>query len=160
MSIAKPVGALKSYLAKLLSGKVYFSLKDTIKLILSSFSKRFSKKASKAEDFLRAAVTGGTLFNSLGFSYLGPIDGHDIDLLVSTLKNAKESKSDGPILIHIKTQKGKGYSFAEKADDKYHGVTKFDVKTGEQAKSSNKIPSYTKVFANTCLLYTSPSPRD
>ncbi len=151
MSIAKPVGALKSYLAKLLSGKVYFSLKDTIRLILSSFSKRFSKKASKAEDFLRAAVTGGTLFNSLGFSYLGPIDGHDIDLLVSTLKNAKESKSDGPILIHIKTQKGKGYSFAEKADDKYHGVTKFDVKTGEQAKSNNKIPSYTKVFANTLI---------
>ena len=117
----------------------------------SSFSKWFSKKASKAEDFLRAAVTGGTLFNSLGFSYLGPIDGHDIDLLVSTLKNAKESKSDGPILIHIKTQKGKGYSFAEKADDKYHGVTKFDVKTGEQAKSNNKIPSYTKVFANTLI---------
>ena len=82
---------------------------------------------------------------------MGPIDGHDIDLLVSTLKNAKESKSDGPILIHIKTQKGKGYSFAEKADDKYHGVTKFDVKTGEQAKSNNKIPSYTKVFANTLI---------
>ena len=151
MSIAKPVGALRSYLAKLFSGKVYFSLRETIKLIISSFSKRFSKKAGKAEDFLRSAVTGGTLFNSLGFYYIGPIDGHDMDSLVSVLKNAKEINFEGPIMIHIKTEKGKGYKFAEKSDDKYHGVTKFNVNTGVQEKSQSISPSYTKVFANTLV---------
>ena len=151
MSIAKPVGALRSYLAKLFSGKVYFSLRETIKLIISSFSKRFSKKAGKAEDFLRSAVTGGTLFNSLGFYYIGPIDGHDMDSLVSVLKNAKEINFEGPIMIHIKTEKGKGYEFAEKSDDKYHGVTKFNVNTGVQEKSQSISPSYTKVFANTLV---------
>ena len=151
MSIAKPVGALRSYLAKLFSGKVYFSFRETIKLIISSFSKRFSKKAGKAEDFLRSAVTGGTLFNSLGFYYIGPIDGHDMDSLVSVLKNAKEINFEGPIMIHIKTEKGKGYEFAEKSDDKYHGVTKFNVNTGVQEKSQSISPSYTKVFANTLV---------
>tara|TARA_Y100001970_G_scaffold205971_1_gene250844 strand:+ start:352 stop:2265 length:1914 start_codon:yes stop_codon:yes gene_type:complete len=151
MSIAKPVGAMRSYLAKLFSGKVYFSLRETIKLIISSFSKRFSKKAGKAEDFLRSAVTGGTLFNSLGFYYIGPIDGHDIDSLVSVLKNAKQINFEGPIMIHIKTEKGKGYKFAEKSDDKYHGVTKFNVNTGVQEKSKSANPSYTTVFANTLI---------
>ena len=151
MSIAKPVGAMRSYLAKLLSGKVYFSLRETIKLIISSFSKRFSKNAGRAEDFIRSAVTGGTLFNSLGFYYIGPIDGYDLDVLLSVLKNAKELDYNGPILIHVKTQKGKGYEFAEKSDDKYHGVTKFNVKTGEQQKTKSIIPSYTKVFANTLV---------
>ena len=151
MSIAKPVGAMKSYLAKIFSGKIYFSFRETIKMIISSFSKRFSKKAGKAEDFLRSAVTGGTLFNTLGFYYVGPIDGHDLDVLLPILKNAKESNHNGPILIHIKTQKGKGYSFAEKSDDKYHGVTKFDVQTGVQQKSTTKVPAFTKVFANTLI---------
>ncbi len=151
MSIAKPVGAMRSYLAKLLSGKLYFSLRETIKLIISAFSKRFSDKAGKAEDFLRSAVTGGTLFSSLGFYYVGPIDGHDLESLIPILKNAKQSNHEGPIMIHIKTEKGKGYSFAEKASDKYHGVTKFNVKTGVQKKSDSKIPSYTKVFANTLI---------
>tara|TARA_B100000900_G_scaffold111905_1_gene93599 strand:- start:537 stop:2450 length:1914 start_codon:yes stop_codon:yes gene_type:complete len=151
MSIAKPVGALRSYLAKLFSGKVYFSFRETIKLIISSFSKRFSKKAGKAEDFLRSAVTGGTLFNSLGFYYLGPIDGHDMESLISVLKNAKDINFEGPILIHVKTEKGKGYEFAEKSDDKYHGVSKFNVSTGIQEKSQSTNPSYTKVFANTLI---------
>jgi len=151
MSISKPVGAMRSYLAKLLSGKLYFSFKEILKLIISSFSKRFSAKAGKAEDFLRSAVTGGTLFNSLGFSYVGPIDGHDLNVLISVLKNAKESKHDGPIMIHIKTEKGKGYSFAEEASDRYHGVSKFNVKTGIQEKTKINIPSYTKVFANTLV---------
>ncbi len=151
MSIAKPVGAMKSYLAKIFSGKIYFSFRETLKLIFSSFSKRFSKKAGAAEDFLRSAVTGGTLFNSLGFYYVGPIDGHDMDVLLSVLKNAKETKHQGPILIHIKTQKGKGYSFAENSEDKYHGVSKFDVKTGIQQKGSSKALAYTKVFANTLV---------
>ena len=151
MSIAKPVGALRTYLAKILSGKIYFSLRETIKLIISSFSKRFMKKAGKAEDFFRSAVTGGTLFNSLGFYYVGPIDGHDIDVLTSVLDNAKKMKYDGPILIHIKTEKGKGYEFAEKSQDKYHGVTKFNVLTGKQEKGKSLAPSYTKVFANALI---------
>ena len=151
MSIAKPVGALRTYLAKILSGKIYFSLRETIKLIISSFSKRFMKKAGEAEDFFRSAVTGGTLFNSLGFYYVGPIDGHDIDVLISVLENAKKMRYDGPILIHIKTEKGKGYEFAEKSLDKYHGVSKFNVLTGKQEKGKSTAPTYTKVFANSLI---------
>ena len=151
MSIAKPVGAMRTYLAKLLSGKIYFSLRETFKLITSAFSKRFSAKAGKAEDFLRSAVTGGTMFNSLGFYYVGPIDGHDLNVLLPILKNAKESKYEGPIMIHVKTQKGKGYSYAEKAIDHYHGVSKFNVTTGEQEKNTTNLPAYTKVFANTLV---------
>jgi 1-deoxy-D-xylulose-5-phosphate synthase len=151
MSIAKPVGAMRSYLAKLLTGKIYFSLRETLKLITSAFSKRFSAKAGKAEDFLRSAVTGGTFFNSLGFYYVGPIDGHDLDVLLPILKNARDSRHDGPIMIHIKTQKGKGYSYAEKASDNYHGVSKFNVSTGEQVKNNTNLPAYTKVFANTLV---------
>ena len=142
---------MRKYLAKILSGKIYFSFRETFKLIISAFSKRFKNKAGKAEDFLRSAVTGGTLFNSMGFYYIGPIDGHDIDTMVSVFKNAKEINYDGPILVHVKTEKGKGYKFAEKSEDKFHGVSKFNVKTGEQIKSSSNAPSYTKVFANTLI---------
>ena len=151
MSIAKPVGAMSTYLAKLLSGKIYFSLRETIKLIISAFSKRFSDKARKAEDFLRSAVTGGTLFNSLGFYYVGPIDGYDLSGLILVLQNAKKLNHEGSIMIHIKTEKGKGYEFAEKSHDKYHGVSKFNVKTGIQEKSKSNTPSYTKVFARTLI---------
>ena len=151
MSISKPVGAMRSYLGKIFSGKIYFSFRETVKLILSAFSKRFSKKAGKAEDFLRSAVTGGTLFNSLGFYYIGPIDGHDMDSLLSVLKNAKEINFNGPIMIHLKTEKGKGYEFAEKSEDKYHGVSRFNVATGVQEKSKSNLPTYTKVFANTLV---------
>ena len=151
MSISKPVGAMRSYLAKIFSGKIYFSLREITKLIFSAFSKRFSKKAGKAEDFLRSVVTGGTLFNSLGFYYVGPVDGHDIDALISVLKNARDINYDGPILIHLKTEKGKGYKFAENSSDKYHGVSKFNINTGEQEKAISKTPSYTKVFANTLV---------
>ena len=151
MSIAKPVGAMSTYLAKILSGKIYFSLRETLKLIISAFSKRFSDKAKKAEDFLRSAVTGGTLFSSLGFYYVGPIDGYDLDNLILVLHNAKKLNHEGPIMIHIKTEKGKGYEFAEKSHDKYHGVTKFNIKTGIQEKSKSNTPSYTKVFAKTLI---------
>ncbi len=151
MSISKPVGAMRTYLAKLLTGKIYFSFRETIKLITSAFSKRFSAKAGKAEDFLRSAFTGGTMFNSLGFYYVGPIDGHDLSTLIPILKNARDSNYEGPIMIHIKTQKGKGYSYAEKAKDHYHGVSKFNVDTGEQNKSGSNFPSYTKVFGNTLV---------
>ena len=151
MSIAKPVGAMRAYLAKILSGKLYFNFRETIKLIISAFSKRFSNKAGKAEDFLRSAVSGGTLFSSMGFYYMGPIDGHDINDVVSLLRNAKNINHDGPIMIHIKTEKGKGYEFAEKSEDKFHGVTKFNVNTGVQEKTKSNVPAYTKIFANTLL---------
>ena len=151
MSIARPAGAMGTYLAKIFSGKIYFSFRETIKMIISSFSKRFSAKAGKAEDLFRSAISGGTLFNSLGFYYIGPIDGHDMESLIPILKNVRDSKYQGPILIHIKTKKGKGYSYAEKAKDHYHGVSKFNVKTGEQYKSKSKQPSYTKVFSNTLI---------
>ena len=151
MSIARPVGAMSSYLARLLSGKIYFGFRKVIKLITSFFSKKFSVKAQKAEDFLKSMVTGGTLFSELGFYYIGPIDGHNLEALLPVLKNVKNSKHNGPILIHAVTQKGKGYEPAEKAGDKYHGVSKFDVITGKQKKSPSKAPSYTKVFANTLI---------
>jgi 1-deoxy-D-xylulose-5-phosphate synthase len=152
MSIARPVGAMSSYLAKLLSGKTYFGLRETIKSITSKFSKRFKDKAGKAEEFIKDIVTGGgTLFNELGFYYVGPIDGHNLDNLIKVLNNVKTLKYDGPILIHTVTKKGKGYKPAEDSRDKYHGVTKFDVVTGKQSKSKQSAPSYTKVFANTLI---------
>jgi 1-deoxy-D-xylulose-5-phosphate synthase len=151
MSIAKPVGAMSKYLAKLLSGKIYFSLRETVKMITSAFSKRFAEKTAKAEDAIRGLVTGGTLFSQLGFYYIGPIDGHDVNNLVSILENIKNSKHQGPVLIHAMTQKGKGYKPAEDSGDKYHGVSKFNVATGEQVKSKTNTPSYTKIFAETLV---------
>jgi len=151
MSIAKPVGAMSKYLAKLLSGKIYFSLRETVKMITSAFSKRFAEKAAKAEDAIRGLVTGGTLFSQLGFYYVGPIDGHDVNNLVSILENIKNSKHQGPVLIHAMTQKGKGYKPDEDSGDKYHGVSKFNVATGEQVKSKTNTPSYTKIFAETLV---------
>ena len=151
MSIARPVGAMSKYLANLLSGKLYFSLRETIKMIISAFSKRFSQKAGKAEDMLRNIVTGGTLFSELGFYYVGPIDGHDVENLVQIFENVKKSNHQGPVLIHVRTQKGKGYKPAEESGDKYHGVSKFNISTGEQSKSKSNTPSFTKVFAETLI---------
>ena len=151
MSIAPPVGAMSSYLARLLSGRTYFGFRETVKSITSVFSKRFKDKAGKAEEFIRDIVSGGTLFNELGFYYVGPIDGHNLDNLIPVLNNVKNSKYDGPILIHAVTKKGKGYKPAEDSRDKYHGVSKFNVVTGEQSKSKTNIPSYTKVFASTLV---------
>ena len=151
MSIARPVGAMSKYLANLLSGKLYFSFRETIKMIISAFSKRFSQKAGKAEDMLRNIVTGGTLFSELGFYYVGPIDGHDVENLVQIFENVKKSNHQGPVLIHVRTEKGKGYKPAEESGDKYHGVSKFNISTGEQSKSTSNTPSYTKVFAETLI---------
>ncbi len=151
MSIARPVGAMSKYLANILSGKLYFSFRETIKMIISAFSKRFSQKAGKAEDMLRNMVTGGTLFSELGFYYIGPIDGHDVENLVQIFENVKNSNHQGPVLIHVRTQKGKGYKPAEDSGDKYHGVSKFNISTGEQSKSKSNTPSYTKVFAETLI---------
>ncbi|MEC7150362.1 MAG: 1-deoxy-D-xylulose-5-phosphate synthase [Pseudomonadota bacterium] len=151
MSIARPVGAMSKYLANILSGKLYFNFRETIKMVISAFSKRFTQKAGKAEDLLRNIVTGGTLFSELGFYYVGPIDGHDVENLVQILENVKNSNHQGPVLIHVRTQKGKGYKPAEDSGDKYHGVSKFNISTGEQSKSKTSTPSYTKVFAETLI---------
>ena len=151
MSIARPVGAMSKYLANLLSGKLYFSFRETIKMIISAFSKRFSQKAGKAEDMLRNMVTGGTLFSELGFYYIGPIDGHDVENLTQIFENVKNSNHQGPVLIHVRTQKGKGYKPAEESGDKYHGVSKFNISTGEQSKTASNKLSYTKVFAETLI---------
>ncbi|MBS0294869.1 MAG: 1-deoxy-D-xylulose-5-phosphate synthase [Proteobacteria bacterium] len=147
MSIAPPVGGMSSYLAKLVSGGAYRSLRKFGKSVAEHLPRPMAKAAKKAEEYARGMVTGGTLFEELGFYYVGPIDGHDLDQLVPVLKNAAEMDTK-PILVHVVTRKGKGYPPAEDAADKYHGVVKFDVITGKQAKAPSNAPSYTKVFAN------------
>lgn len=145
MSIAPPVGAMSAYLARLISGKTFIGLRETGKQLAGRLPKFWHEKAVKAEEFARSFVTGGTLFEELGFYYVGPIDGHNLDHLLPVLKNVKET-AQGPVLIHVVTQKGKGYAPAEQSPDKYHGVSKFDVVTGTQVKPKPNAPSYTSVF--------------
>ena len=151
MSIAPPVGAMSAYLSRLLSGKTFQSARSLAKHMAKKFPKSFQNMAAKAEEYMRGMVTGGTLFEELGFFYLGPVDGHNLDHLLPVLKNLESSKWDGPVFLHVVTKKGYGYEPAEKSEDKYHGVSKFNVITGEQVKSSSKAPSYTKVFANALI---------
>jgi 1-deoxy-D-xylulose-5-phosphate synthase len=146
MSIAPPTGAMSAYLARLVSGKMYRSLREVAKHVAQKLPRVLQDKAIKAEEYARAFVTGGTMFEELGFYYVGPIDGHNLDHLLPVLKNVRDSES-GPILIHVVTQKGKGYAAAEASADKYHAVVPFDVVTGTQAKAKANAPSYTKVFA-------------
>ncbi len=147
MSIAPPVGGMSHYLARLVSGTGYRTLRKVGKQAASVFPKPLQEAARKAEEFARGMATGGTFFEELGFYYVGPIDGHDLEALVPVLENAKKIE-DRPVLVHVVTQKGKGYLPAEAADDKYHGVVKFNVVTGEQAKAKPNAPSYTRVFAD------------
>ena len=149
MSIAPPVGAMSSYLAKLLSGKKYIGLRNLFKKLIMKFPKKFKDKMSQTEEYLKGIAVGGTLFEEMGFFYVGSVDGHNFKQLLPVLKNVKESKHNGPFLIHAITQKGKGYQPAEESKDKYHGVTKFNVATGEQSKSTSNKPSYTSVFGDT-----------
>ncbi len=146
MSIAPPVGGMSAYMARLVSGGGYQSLRNVGKAVAKAFPRPIQEAARKAEEFARGMVTGGTFFEELGFYYVGPIDGHDMDALVHVLQNARKI-DDKPVLVHVVTQKGKGYAPAENAADKYHGVVKFDVVTGAQAKAQAGPPSYTKVFA-------------
>lgn len=150
MSIAPPTGAMSSYLSRLLSSKSYLSLRDVGKQLTRKLPKFFYTKAQRAEEYARGFWTGGTLFEELGFYYVGPIDGHNLDHLLPVLKNVRDAQS-GPILLHVVTQKGKGYLPAENAEDKYHGVTTFDVVTGTQAKAKANAPSYTKVFGQSLI---------
>jgi len=147
MSIAPPVGAMSAYLARLISGGTYRHLRHFAKQLSRNLPKLLEERAARAEEFARGLLTGGTMFEELGFYYVGPIDGHNLDHLLPVLRNVRDAK-EGPILVHVVTQKGKGYEPAEKSADKYHGVAKFDVVTGAQAKPKPNAPSYTKVFAN------------
>ena len=147
MSIARPVGAMSAYLAKLISSGTYSGFRNYAKKIIKYLPSRIKRILVKMEGHGRSFFTGGTLFEELGFYYVGPIDGHNFNHLIPILRNVK-SNHDGPILIHIVTKKGKGYSPAENSKDKYHGVSKFDVTTGEQISKKSNIPPYTKVFAN------------
>jgi 1-deoxy-D-xylulose-5-phosphate synthase len=146
MSIAPPVGGMSSYLAKLVSGGAYRSLRRLGKQVAGAFPRPLQEAARKAEEYARGMVSGGTFFEELGFYYVGPIDGHNLNDLVPVLKNVREM-TDKPVLVHVVTQKGHGYAPAENAEDKYHGVVKFDVVTGQQTKAPAAAPSYTKVFA-------------
>ena len=151
MSIAPPVGAMSAYLSRLLSGKTFQSARSLAKNMAKKFPKSFQNIAAKADEYMRGMVTGGTLFEELGFFYVGPIDGHNLDHLLPVLRNLESAEWDGPVFLHVVTKKGYGYEPAEKSEDKYHGVGKFNVVTGEQVKSSSKVPSYTKVFANSLI---------
>jgi 1-deoxy-D-xylulose-5-phosphate synthase len=150
MSIAPPVGALSGYLARLVSGRTYRSVRHTVKKLAKALPPFLEQRAIAMEEYARGLVTGGTLFDELGFFYIGPIDGHNIDHLLPVLKNVRDAKN-GPFLVHVVTQKGKGYAPAEQSADKYHGVVKFDVATGAQAKSKPGAPAYTKVFAQALI---------
>ena len=149
MSIAPPVGAMRSYLAKLLSGKTYIGFRGFLKKIASLFPRSIKTRAARFEEYFRGLAVGGTLFDELGFYYVGTINGHDFDQLIPVLKNVRDSSHKGPFLVHAITQKGKGYKPAESSDDKYHGVNKFDVVTGAQVKSTANTPTYTKVYGDT-----------
>ncbi len=151
MSIAPPVGALSAYLSRLLSSKSFRSLRAIAGGVARHLPKRLEIMARRAEELARSFVTGGTLFEEMGFYYIGPIDGHNLDHLLPVLKNVRDSKDTSPVLIHVVTEKGHGYLPAETADDKFHSVSKFEVVSGTQAKSSSKAPSYTSVFAKSLI---------
>ena len=150
MSIAPPVGAMSAYLSRLLSGRTYLKLRDVGKQLTAHLPKRLDDFITRGVEHARGFWTGGTLFEELGFYYVGPIDGHNLDHLLPVLRNVRDAET-GPILVHVVTQKGKGYGPAESSADKYHGVVKFDVATGAQVKSKPGAPQYTKVFAQSLI---------
>jgi len=150
MSIAPPVGALSAYLARLVSGRPYRSLRNIVHQLAEKMPKSLQRRTRAMEEYARGLVTGGTLFEEFGFFYVGPIDGHNLDHLLPVLKNVRNT-TEGPILVHVVTQKGKGYAPAEASADKYHGVVKFDVATGKQVKAKANAPSYTKVFGESLV---------
>ncbi|MBO6782061.1 MAG: 1-deoxy-D-xylulose-5-phosphate synthase [Alphaproteobacteria bacterium] len=151
MSIAPAVGAMSSYLSRLISSKSYRSLRQVAKDMAHRFPKSFEDAARRAEEHARGFVTGGTLFEEMGFYYIGPIDGHNIDHLTPVLRNVRDGKQDGPVLIHVVTQKGKGFESDKGGHEKYHAVAKFDVVTGAQVKAKSNAPNFTKVFAESLV---------
>src|SRR3954454_22144239 len=159
MSIAPPVGAMSAYLSRLISSRSFLNLRDLAARMAKRFPRGLERTARRAEEYARGILTGGTLFEELGFYYVGPIDGHNIDHLLPVLRNVREAEESGPILLHVITKKGHGYAPAENSADKYHGVSKFNVITGEQAKAPPGPPQYTKVFANALIAEAAVDPR-
>jgi 1-deoxy-D-xylulose-5-phosphate synthase len=151
MSIAPPVGAMSAYLSKVVSSRPFLSVREMMGKLAKRFPRPIERTARKAEEFARGLLTGGTLFEEMGFYYVGPIDGHDLDHLLPILRNLRDADEQQPILLHVVTQKGKGYAPAEASADKYHGVQKFNLITGEQAKAPPGPPAYQKVFANALI---------
>lgn len=151
MSIAPAVGAMSAYLSRLISSKSYRSLRQIAKDMAHKFPRSFEETARRAEEHARGFVTGGTLFEELGFYYIGPIDGHNIDHLLPVLKNVRDAKQNVPVLVHVVTQKGKGFESDKGGHEKYHAVSKFDVVTGAQVKAKSNAPSYTRVFADSLV---------
>jgi len=151
MSIAPPVGAMSAYLSRMVSSHSYRSLRHIGKIVANKFPAPLMRFAKNAEKYMRGMATGGTLFEEMGFYYVGPVDGHNMDQLLPVLRNVHNEKESGPVLIHVVTKKGHGYAPAEASDDKYHGVVKFDVPTGAQKKSAGLVPSYTQVFADALM---------
>lgn len=158
MSIAPPVGGLSAYLARMVSSSEYLGIRSLASRAVKKMSRRLHDTIGKAEEFTRGMVTGGTLFEELGFYYVGPIDGHNLDHLLPVLENVRDT-SEGPVLIHVVTEKGKGYAPAENSADKYHGVPKFNVVTGEKAKSAPSAPAYQDVFGETLAKLANDDPR-
>ena len=159
MSIAPPVGAMSAYLARLASSRTYLTLRGVAKQIGRRLPRFLYEKAKQGEEYGRGLFTGGTLFEELGFYYVGPIDGHNLEHLLPILKNVREAPDGGPVLVHIVTKKGKGYPPAEAAQDKYHGVNAFDVVTGKQAKPKANAPAYTRVFADALTAEATRDPK-
>jgi 1-deoxy-D-xylulose-5-phosphate synthase len=151
MSIAPPVGAMSAYLSKLISSRPFLSIREMMGRLAKLFPGPIERTAKRAEEYARGLLTGGTLFEELGFYYVGPIDGHDLDHLLPVLRNLRDAEMNGPILLHVVTKKGKGYPPAEASADKYHGVQKFNVVTGEQTKAPPGPPTYQKVFATALI---------
>jgi 1-deoxy-D-xylulose-5-phosphate synthase len=158
MSIAPPVGAMSAYLSRLISSRSFLNLREFAARMAKRFPRTLERTAKRAEEYARGILTGGTLFEELGFYYVGPIDGHNLDHLLPVLRNLRDFEGDEPILLHVVTQKGKGYGPAEASADKYHGVSKFNVVTGEQAKAPPGPPSYTKVFATALIAEAEVNP--
>ncbi len=158
MSIAPPVGAMSAYLSKLISSRSFMSLRDFAAKMAKRFPRTLERTARRAEEYARGILTGGTLFEELGFYYVGPVDGHNLEHLLPVLRNIRDSDSHEPVLLHVVTQKGKGYAPAEAAADKYHGVSKFNVVTGEQNKAPPGPPSYTNVFAKALIAEADANP--
>ncbi len=159
MSIAPPVGAMSAYLTRLLSSNSYLNLRDLASRMARRFPTGVAKTAKRAEEYARGILTGGTLFEELGFYYLGPIDGHNLDHLLPVLRNVRDAEESGPILVHAITQKGRGYAPAEASADKLHAVSRFNVVTGEQVKAPPGPPSYTRVFADALIAEAEANPR-
>ena len=159
MSIAPPVGAMSSYLSRLLSSPSYHTLRSAMKDVAQFFPAPLERAARKAEEYARGLVTGGTMFEELGFHYVGPVDGHRLDHLVPVLKNVRDANSRRPVLVHVVTQKGHGYGPAERAADKYHGVGCFDVETGAQKAAKGNSPSFTEVFSQALIRAADADPR-